>query len=86
MTDQENIRDLLFRLKTECEIAGLAEKPGFDCWIAHANKALAKPAASEALPPLPERLRRLEGGDEAVFACACAEWVRSLMPKAPRAH
>lgn len=32
----------LYRLVRDCEIAGLQEQAGFDCWINMANKALAK--------------------------------------------
>lgn len=34
--------EALYRLVRDCEIAGLQEQAGFDCWINMANKALAK--------------------------------------------
>lgn len=34
--------EALYRLVRDCEIAGLQEQAGFDCWIHMANKALAK--------------------------------------------
>ncbi|MDR6432008.1 hypothetical protein [Brucella pseudogrignonensis] len=34
--------EALYRLVRDCEIAGLQEQAGFDCWIIMANKALAK--------------------------------------------
>lgn len=40
--------EALCRLVRDCEIAGLQEQAGFDCWINMANKALAK-ARGEAV-------------------------------------
>lgn len=34
------LRDVLFRLKTECEIEGLQTHAGFDCWVGLANEVL----------------------------------------------
>lgn len=34
--------EALYRLVRDCEIAGLQEQAGFDCWISMANAALAK--------------------------------------------
>lgn len=34
--------EALYRLVRDCEIAGLQEQAGFDCWINMANAALAK--------------------------------------------
>lgn len=34
--------EALYRLVRDCEIAGLQEQVGFDCWISMANAALAK--------------------------------------------
>lgn len=34
--------EALYRLFTDCEIAGLQEQAGFDCWISMSNAALAK--------------------------------------------
>lgn len=41
----------------------------------------ATPAPSS--PGVPGSVRALEGGDEAVFACACASWVRALISTHP---
>lgn len=34
--------EALYRLVTDCKIAGLQEQAGFDCWIAMADRAIAK--------------------------------------------
>lgn len=39
-TQEDLIREALYRLKNECEIEGLDRKAGFDAWCAMANKAL----------------------------------------------
>lgn len=40
------LRECLYRLKTECETEGLAQRPGFDKWLAMANSLLnTEPAA-----------------------------------------
>lgn len=37
-----DLYEALYRLTRDCEIAGLQEQAGFDCWISMANTALAK--------------------------------------------
>lgn len=37
-----DLYEALYRLTRDCEIAGLQEQAGFDCWIIMANAALAK--------------------------------------------
>lgn len=46
-----DLLEALYRLKTEAEIAGLADKAGWDAWISMANEAIAKadPARQRAL-------------------------------------
>ncbi|MFI3902619.1 hypothetical protein [Ochrobactrum sp. S1502_03] len=38
----EELIEALYRLSNECKLAGLASQTGFDCWIAFADKTLAK--------------------------------------------
>ncbi|MGP3710713.1 hypothetical protein ACS5UA_07580 [Brucella sp. RRSP16] len=38
----EGLVEALHRLSTECRLAGLEGQAGFDCWLAYADKTLAK--------------------------------------------
>ncbi len=45
-----DIRDCLFRIKTECEIEGLDKRAGFDAWVAWANELLGEQDAPVSRP------------------------------------
>lgn len=53
------LREALFRLKTEAEIAGLSAKPGWDAWVSMANEALGLSEPAER----PDRDEAVAGRD-----------------------
>ena len=38
----DSLYEALFRLSVDCKLAGLEDKPGFDCWLKMSDEALAK--------------------------------------------